>query len=311
MGGARRSARWTEADVPDQQGRVAVVTGSNQGLGYEIARGLAASRARVVLACRNPVRARAAADRLLVAVPGADVRVATLDLGDLASVRSFADHVLATHDRLDLLVNNAGLMALDAARTVDGFEMQLGVNHLGHLALTARLLPLLTATPGSRVGTMSSMGHRAGRLRLDDLMFDRRGYSRWGAYFQSKLANLLFTAELHRRLTSSGAGTIAVTAHPGGSHTDLGTEGSSLSNRMMRSLVGPLTQPATIGALPMLRALTDPGVRGGEFYGPRWIAVGHPVRETPSRAARAAADARALWDASLELVGLPDPVPVR
>jgi NAD(P)-dependent dehydrogenase (short-subunit alcohol dehydrogenase family) len=157
---------------------------------------------------------------------------------------------------------------------------------------------------------MSSMGHRAGRLRLDDLMFDRRGYSRWGAYFQSKLANLLFTAELQRRLERSDSGTIAVVAHPGGSHTDLGTEGSSLSNRMMRSLVGPLTQSASIGALPMLRALTDPRVRGGEFYGPRWIAVGHPVRETPSRAARHAEDARALWDASLDLVGLPEPVPV-
>ncbi len=303
-------SQWTAADIPDQAGRLAVVTGSNQGLGYEVAAALAAAGARVVLACRTPAKAEAAADRIRRALPRARLDVRRLDLADLSSVRAFADGVLGEHERLDLLVNNAGLMALDESRTADGFEMQFGVNHLGHFALTAHLLPALTATPGSRVATMSSMGHRAGRMRFDDLMFERRGYSRWGAYFQSKLANLLFTAELQRRLAAARATTVAVAAHPGGSHTDLGTEGSGVSNRLMRSLVGPVTQPAAMGALPILRAATAPDVRGGEFYGPRTILVGHPRREVPSRAARNGEDARRLWDVSVALTGVPAPLPV-
>ncbi len=302
--------RWTEADIPDQSGRTAVVTGSNQGLGFEIARALAARGAHVVLACRTPAKAEDAAARIRAAACGAQVSVRRLDLADLGSVWAFAEGLSSEHDRLDLLVNNAGLMAVDESRTVDGFETQFGVNHLGHFALTARLLPLLTSTPGSRVGTMSSMGHRAGRMRFDDLQFERRPYGRWQAYFQSKLANLLFTAELQRRLTVAGAPTIAVAAHPGGSSTDLGTEGSGLTNRLMRAVVEPLTQSVAVGALPMLRALTAGGVRGGEFQGPRYLAVGHPRRETPSRAARREQDARRLWDVSAALSGLQAPLPV-
>ena len=155
---------------------------------------------------------------------------------------------------------------------------------------------------------MSSMGHRAGRLDLDDPLYERRRYARWGAYFQSKLANLLFAAELQRRLQAAGSGTIAVAAHPGGSHTDLGTEGSGLSNRLMTRVVGPLTQSAAMGALPMLRAVTAPEVRGGEFWGPRWTAVGYPRRETPSRRARRSADAAALWDLSAALTRVEAPL---
>jgi NAD(P)-dependent dehydrogenase (short-subunit alcohol dehydrogenase family) len=295
---------WTRADIPAQTGRLAVVTGANAGLGYEIARGLAAAGAQVVLACRSEQRAEAAAGRLREAVPGASVDVRRLDLADLASVRAFADGLAAEHDRLDLLVNNAGLMAVDESRTADGFEMQLGVNHLGHFALTAHLLPLLTRTRGSRVATMSSMGHRRGRLRVDDLMFDGRGYRRWQPYFDSKQANLLFTLELQRRLAASGAPTIAVTAHPGGSRTDLGTEGRGVTNRLMSSVVPLLTQPATRGAEPMLRALTDPSVRGGEFFGPRFVTAGAPRRERPARRARDGELARQLWDASQDLTGL-------
>jgi protochlorophyllide reductase len=298
------TARWTTADLPDLTGRRAVVTGANAGLGYQVARSLCAAGAEVVLACRNPAKAEAAAADIRGSVPSAIVSVDSLDLADLASVRAFAEGLTARHDRLDLLINNAGLMALDASRTADGFETQFGVNHLGHFALTTRLLPLLLATPGARIATMSSMGHRAGRLDLGDLMFDRRGYQRWAAYFQSKLANLLFTAELHRRLTAAGSTTIAVTAHPGASGTELGKEGSSLANRAMGSVVPRLTQSATDGALPMLRAAGDPAVRGGQFYGPRWLVRGRPVLETPSRRAQDAAAAEALWVASAELTGL-------
>ncbi len=296
-------ARWTLDAMPDQTGRTAVVTGANAGLGYEIAVALAAGGARVVMACRNLDRATGAAATIRRRVTGARVEVGRLDLADLASVAAFADGVAAGHDRLDLLINNAGLMAVDRSRTVDGFETQFGVNHLGHFALTARLLPLLTATAGSRVVTMSSMGHRAGRMNFDDLMFDR-GYGRWRPYFQSKLANLLFTAELQRRLAATDAPTIAVAAHPGASRTDLGTEGRGVTNRLMARVVPLLTQPAAVGALPALRAATDPAVRGGQFYGPRLLAVGHPVLETPSRRARDGGDARRLWEESLRLTGV-------
>ena len=290
---------WTPADIGDLTGRRAVVTGANAGLGLEIARELAAHGAEVVLACRSTARGAAAARRI-----GGRTSVRALDLADLDSVAAFADGFTG---RLDLLVDNAGLMAVDAGRTPQGVETQFGVNHLGHFALTMRLLPLLLATPGSRVASHSSMGHRAARGPADPRL--ERPYDRWQAYFHSKLANLLFTAELQRRLAAAGAGTIAVAAHPGGSYTDLGTEGSGLSNRLMRSVVPLLTQPAALGARPMLRALTDPTARGGEFYGPRFLVRGAtPVLETPGRAARDAAAARRLWALSEELTGLTMPV---
>ncbi|MGH3806326.1 MAG: oxidoreductase [Pseudonocardiaceae bacterium] len=291
---------WTPSDIPKLTGYTAVVTGANAGLGFEITAALAARGAQIVLACRNTAKADAAADQIQQRYPTATLEVRALDLADLDSVGAFADGLLAAHDRLDILVNNAGLMAIDEARTAQGVEMQFGVNHLGHFALTARLL---LATPGSRVATMSSMGHRAARGPADPR--GERPYQRWGAYFHSKLANLLFTAELHRRLTDAAAPTIAVAAHPGGSHTDLGTEGSGLLNQAIRILGPRVTQSAALGARPMLRAATDPAVRGGEFYGPRFLAVGAtPVRETPSRAARDAATARRLWDLSVQLTGL-------
>ncbi len=300
---------WTLADVPEQHGRIAVITGANSGLGEQAALALAGKGAHVVLACRNPAKAHAAEARIRQVHPAASVQVRVLDLADISSVAQFADGHPADHRRVDILLNNAGLMAVDAARTRDGFEMQFGVNHLGHFALTVRLLPLLTATAGSRVVTMSSMGHRAGRMHFDDLMFDR-GYSRWQAYFQSKLANLLFTAELQRRLAASGTSTIALAAHPGGSRTDLGTEGRGLSNRLMAAVVPLVTQSAATGALPLLRAATDPAASGGQFYGPRWLAVGHPVLETPAPAARRTADARRLWTESVRLTGVDADLPV-
>lgn len=302
--GRWRSPRWTLADAPRQDGRTAVVTGANAGLGFQTALGLAGLGAHVVLACRSTGKADAAAGELRRRVPGASVEVRTLDLSSLASVEAFAAPLVEQGRPLDLLVANAGIMAVDQGVTADGFELQIGTNHLGHVALTARLLPLLLVTPGSRVATMSSLGHRAGRLAVDDLMGTVRGYDRWRAYFQSKLANLLFTAELQRRLEAAGAATVAVAAHPGASRTDLGSEGTSRSNTVMTRAVPALTQSAATGALPMLRALTDPDVVGGELYGPRFLTAGHPVRETPSRRARRAEDARLLWDVSTRLTGV-------
>jgi protochlorophyllide reductase len=291
---------WTPADIPDLTGRRAIVTGANAGLGLQIAHGLAAHGAEVLLACRNTAKAEAAADTVRRLAPGAQVSVGELDLADLDSVATFA----ATQTGpLDLLVNNAGLMAIDEARTAQGFEMQFGVNHLGHFALTARLLPLLLATPGSRIGNMASMGHRAARGQADPRL--ERPYDRWQSYFQSKLANIRFTTELQRRLVAAGSSTIAVAAHPGASATDLGTEGSAFANRAIGTVVPFVTQPAELGARPMLRALTDPTVKGGEYYGPRFVVRGAtPVRETPTRAARDAAAARQLWETSVELSGL-------
>ena len=298
------AAPWTAKDVPDQSGRVAVVTGANSGLGYETALVLAGRGAHVVLACRNQTKADAARDRILAIHPDAAVSVEPLDLAELSSVAAFADRMAAGHDRLDLLVNNAGIMAVDEGRTTDGFELQFGVNHLGGFALTGRLLPMLVATPAARITVMSSFGHRAGRIRFDDLMFDQ-GYRRWAAYFQSKLANLLFVAELQRRLDAAGHRVVVAGAHPGSSNTGLVPDERAWMEHLIH-LAGPLaTQPASGGALPLLRAITDPSVPGGAFYGPRWRMRGHPVRETPARRARDPETAARLWARSTELVGSP------
>jgi NAD(P)-dependent dehydrogenase (short-subunit alcohol dehydrogenase family) len=298
------TAHWTTVNISDQSGRVAVVTGANSGLGYHVAVALAVAGAQVVLACRNPGKAERAVASIRALAPAANVAFLPLDLADLDSVASFAAGFSSAYDRLDLLVNNAGLMAVDQSRTVDGFETQLGVNHLGHFALTSRLLPAMLWTPGARIASMSSMAHRSGQLVIDDLMFDRRGYSRWQAYSQSKLANLLFTAELQRRLGEAGAEAIAVAAHPGIARTGLGSQGHALSNRLMRIGPAPSTSSAASGALPLLRAATDPDVAGGQFYGPRWLVFGRPVLETASKRARDDSFARSLWRASVELTGL-------
>jgi protochlorophyllide reductase len=290
---------WSPPDAV--AGRRAVVTGANAGLGLEIARALAAGGASVVLACRSAAKAETARRGILADHPRADVEVRPLDLADLDSVAAFAESVLAD-GRLDLLVNNAGLMAIDEGRTAQGVEMQFGVNHLGHFALTGRLLPLLAGATGARVGTMTSMGHRAARGAADPLAGP---YHRWQAYFASKLANLLFTRELDRRLRAAGARARAVAAHPGAARTDLGTEGGAVGNRLMSRVVPLFTQPAEVGARPMLRALTDPALTGGELLGPRFIVRGERTRvETPSRAARDDGAARRLWDLSVDLSGV-------
>jgi protochlorophyllide reductase len=296
------STKWKLADMGDQSGKVALVTGANSGLGLVIATELARAGAKVLLGCRNPAKAADAVQKIAAAGVRQPVEILPMDLADLSSVATAAKTFVESGRPLHMLINNAGLMAVDESKTVDGFEMQFGVNHLGHFALTADLLPALLATPGARVVSMSSMGHRMGSMHFDDIMFEKK-YDRWKPYFQSKLANLLFTAELHARLQSQGHSLLALTSHPGGSRTDLGTEGKGFSNTMMRTLVPVFTQSAEIGAQPALRAATDPAAVGGQFYGPRWIGVGHAVTETPSRNARNANDARRLWTLSEKLTG--------
>jgi NAD(P)-dependent dehydrogenase (short-subunit alcohol dehydrogenase family) len=280
---------------------VAVVTGGNRGLGREVTRHLASRGARVVIACRDEAVGEAAADSVRAEGVAGELEVRSLDLASLASVEKFATG-LAGEPRLDVLGNNAGLMAVDRGLTADGFELHMGVNHLGHFALTARLLPLLRETPGSRIVSMSSMVARLGHVDLGDLLWERRPYDRWQAYFQSKLANLLFTFELERRLRASGAVTGALAAHPGGSRTGLGHKGGHWTNRLV-PVWNQFFQSAAHGALPFVRAATDPAAQAGEYYGPQFQAWGPPVRERPSRQSRDPELAAALWQRSEELTG--------
>jgi len=302
--------QWTEAHVGDQSGRTALVTGANNGIGWEAARVLAAHGARVVLACRSPERGRDALQRIKAIAPQADVTLLELDLADLDSVREAAARFRRDHERLDLLINNAGLMATPEQRTAQGFEMQLGVNHLGHFALTGLLLPALRDVPGSRIVTVSSTGHAPGWIDFDDLNW-HSGYKPWAAYFQSKLANLLFTYELQRRLEASRLPTAALAAHPGGAKTNLGHENpGGLVNRILelsRPLIERfLLQSSAMGALPTLRAAVDPAARGGEYYGPDGFGgqAGYPVRVDSSRRSKDVETARRLWRVSEDLTAV-------
>jgi NAD(P)-dependent dehydrogenase (short-subunit alcohol dehydrogenase family) len=295
--------KWTTADIPDQTGRTAVITGANTGLGYETAAALAAKGAHVVLAVRNLEKGKAAAALIGSRSPGASVALQELDLTSLDSIRAAADQLRSDYASIDLLINNAGVMMTPKDTTKDGFELQFGTNHLGHFALTNLLLDRVLAAPGSRVVTVSSQGHRFARgIRFDDLQSDR-GYSRVGAYGQAKLANLLFTYELQRRL--QGTNTIAVAAHPGGSNTEL--------TRNLPRLVAAATRPlellmqgADMGALPTLRAATDPGVLGGRYYGPDGFGEqrGYPKVVASSTASHDTDAQRRLWAVSEELTSV-------
>jgi len=306
---------WTAADVPEQSGRVVIITGANSGLGLASARVLAARHAHVVLACRNESRGHAALAGLLVSQPGVSAECAALDLASLASIRHFAEAVLRKHDRVDVLMNNAGMMATPFVRTEDGFELQLGVNHLGHFALTLLLLPRLMQTPGARVVNVSSAMHRTGHIDLDDLFFERRPYEAWGAYGQSKLANLLFTLELDRRLRAAGAQACAVAAHPGYAATALQEKGPDMRGSrvlatIMRIANALAAQSADQGAWPQLRAATDPDVQGGEYFGPTGL-FGWRGPAGPASRSALAQDARMagrLWAVSEILTGVVSPI---
>ncbi|MFC0436332.1 oxidoreductase [Kutzneria buriramensis] len=288
--------RWTTADMPDQSGRVAVVTGANTGVGLATARALAKAGATVVLACRDRDRADAAA----ADTGGEPVLV---DLGSLDSVRAGAEQIVAAHPRVDLLINNAGVMMTPRGRTQDGFELQIGINHLGHFALTGLLLPAMLGAPGSRVVTVSSNAHRAGEINFDDLN-SRDRYRPMAAYAQSKLANLLFAYELQRRLAAAKAMTISVAVHPGSARTELARDTPRAVRTVMASpLMSWMVQESDQAALPTLRAATDPAVRGGDYYGPDgWNGFkGHPVRTASALRSHDAAVARRLWEKSERL----------
>jgi NAD(P)-dependent dehydrogenase (short-subunit alcohol dehydrogenase family) len=301
-------AHWTAADIPDQTGRVAVITGANTGLGYETALALADHGAHVVLAVRNLDKGKDAAARITAQSPHADVALQELDLTSLESVRAAAEQLRSEHDRIDLLINNAGVMWTPKSTTKDGFELQFGTNHLGHFAFTGLLLDRLLPVAGSRVVTVSSMGHRIrADIHFDDLQWER-GYSRVGAYGQAKLANLLFTYELQRRLAPLGT-TIAVAAHPGGSRTELIRHLPAPVERVA-SVLEPLFQEADMGALPTLRAATDPGVLGGQYYGPDGFGQqrGYPKIVGSSDKSHDVDLQRRLWTVSEELTGVVYPV---
>jgi len=304
------SDKWTVDDVPDQHGRVAVVTGANTGIGFETAKVLAAHGATVVLAVRDTDKGKQAAARIAAAAPGADVTVQRLDLTSLDSVRAAADELRAGHPGIDLLINNAGVMYTPKSTTRDGFELQLGTNHLGHFALTGLLLDQMLPVAGSRVVTVSSVGHRIqAEINLDDLQWERRTYTRVGAYGQSKLANLMFTYELQRRLADKGS-TVAVAVHPGIANTDLMRNSPAVARTLVTAISPLILQSADRGALPTLRAATDPGVQGGEYYGPDGFreARGHPVRVKSSEQSHDSAVQAGLWAASEELTGVSFPV---
>ena len=303
------SRHWTETDIPDLRGRTAVVTGASTGLGFEVARQLSGHGATVIMACRNTARAETAADRIRGMTPGARLRTVPLDLASLTSVRAAAAQLRAECPRLDLLINNAGGINPRYRRTEDGFETTLATNHLGPFALTGLVLDLLLAAPDARIVTVSSVGHRRGTINFGDLQ-SGHGYRYRRAYCQSKLANLMFSYELQRRLASAGAPAIAVAAHPGNARTEFGRDMSAFARAVMspraRLLTSWLLQSPQAGALPIARAATDSGVRGGEYYGPggwnEW--TGHPVRVQSIPRSHDTAAARRLWEVSEQLTGV-------
>lgn len=278
-----------------------VVTGANSGIGLATTRQLLADGHQVVMACRNLDKAEQAADEIRRSGVVGTAEVARLDLADLDSILHFTS-TWSIDRPIDVLVNNAGVMGLDRSTTKQGWEVQFGTNHLGHFVLTGGLLPLLRRAENPRVVTVSSLGHRVGRLRLDDVMFEVRSYDRWGAYFQSKLANVLFARELDRRLKANGDVVRSVGCHPGTASTEIGKTGTSVANSVIRTFFPVVARSADRGAASVVHA-THAQVDGGEFFGPRFLAFGRTREENPSRRARDEEIGRRLWDLSEELTG--------
>jgi NAD(P)-dependent dehydrogenase (short-subunit alcohol dehydrogenase family) len=305
------SDKWNTADIPDQSGRTALVTGANSGLGLQTAKALAEAGATVLLGCRNAERAAAAEREIHAVAPDATVEVVELDLSDLASVERAAGEVAGRPEPLDLLINNAGVMAPPRRETKDGFELQFGTNHLGHFALTGRLIESLLSAPAPRVVNVSSIAHRAGKMDFDDLNWEN-GYSRWPAYGRSKLANLLFTQELARRAEAAGTNLIAAASHPGYASTNLQTNGPGMgalgviAKPIMRVSNVFLGQSDAKGALPSLYAATAPDVEGDDYFGPDGIGEqrGHPKKVGRNARASDPVVAEQLWKVSEQLTGV-------
>jgi NAD(P)-dependent dehydrogenase (short-subunit alcohol dehydrogenase family) len=291
--------------MPDQSGKVVIVTGANSGIGYEAAKEFTRKGARTVLACRSVEKGQAALDQIKAEIPDAVAEIMILDLASLDSIHKFADRFKARFDRLDVLLNNAGIMMVPYGLTEDGFERQFGTNHLGHFALTGLLVELLLDTPGSRVVNVSSNGHKRGELDFENLQYQGgQGYTPMDAYARSKLANLLFTYELQRRFESAGANIIATAAHPGLTNTNLADHMTVV--KLLRPLLGSALQDAAMGALPSLRAAVDATAQGGDYYGPGGDGErrGYPVKVSSSQAAQDQEDAQKLWEVSEELTGV-------
>ncbi len=302
---------WSAADVVDQTGKVAVITGGNSGIGYQAALMLCAAGAHVVIACRNERKGRMAASGVCNTMRDPSISTVTLDLADLASVRTCADKLHQAHDRIDMLINNAGVMAIPQRATADGFEMQLGTNHLGHFALTGLVLDLLQAAPAGRVVNVSSTAHKFGTMDFDDLHSERKAYGAWQAYGQSKLANLLFTYELQRRLHAANSRAIGVACHPGYSATNLQSVGPQMTGSRVSGWFMSLgnrlvAQSAHDGALPTVYAATHPDIVGGDYVGPDGMReMWGPPRKTQSNAASHDADSQQqLWQSSASATGV-------
>ncbi len=303
-------SKWTTANIPQQDGKLAIVTGANSGIGLHAARELAHAGCTVIVACRSMEKATRTRQRIVQEIPAAVIEEGVLDLVNLSSIRDFAEAFLATQRPLDLLINNAGVMALPTRKlTADGFELQIGTNHLGHFALTGLLLPALLAAPSARIVTVSSLAHRGGKIRFDDLQWEH-DYKPWPAYRQSKLANLLFGKELERRLEKSGSATRSIIVHPGVSNTSLFSNGPG-SGGGVASVMAPLVlryiaQSEEQGALPTLYAATAPQAQGGHYYGPDGFREmkGYPVEVKNEVQADDPALAARLWDLSEKLTGV-------
>ncbi len=290
--------KWNSENISDQNGRVAIVTGSSSGIGFETARVLANKNAEVIIAVRNLQKGNKAMERIKAENANANLRIMELDLADLASVKSFVETFKANYDQLDLLINNAGVMVPPYSKTKDGFELQMGTNHLGHFALTAQLMDLLLKTDNSRVVNVSSMAHRYGNIDFEDLDWSTRSYKRERAYGDSKIANLYFTRVLSEKLNASGNNTIAASAHPGWTATDL-----QRHSGLFEFLNNFFAQKIEMGALPTLYAAVGPDVQNGDFYGPKGFMEmrGYPVKVTPNELAQDKSIAERLWQESEKL----------
>ena len=290
--------KWTAENIPNQKGKVAIVTGSSSGIGFETARVLAEKQATVIIAVRNLEKGNKAAEKILAQNKNADVKVMELDLANLGSVEKFAENFQKDYSQLDLLINNAGVMIPPYSKTADGFELQFGTNHLGHYALTGLLLEVLLKTEGARIVNVSSGAHKVGNLNFDDLTWEKRGYSAWRAYGDSKIANLYFTFELDRQLKEKKLNLLVTAAHPGYTATEL-----QRNMGILEFLNNIFAQDISMGALPTLRAATEGGLKGGEYFGPGGFMEmwGFPIRVESNSLAKDAEIAKKLWEVSEEL----------